>query len=60
MFMLMIAGLILVMAGATFAVRHPRAARESFSQTRKLHLAGLVTGAVLIALYSASVSTNLE
>jgi hypothetical protein len=31
MFVLMCAGLVLVAAGATFAVRHPRAAGEPFS-----------------------------
>jgi hypothetical protein len=56
MFVLMLAGIILVVAGATFAVRHPRSAGEPFSQVRKLYLAVSIAGAVLIAFYAASVS----
>jgi hypothetical protein len=36
-FVLMFAGLLLVVAGATFAVRHSKAAGEPFLQARTLH-----------------------
>lgn len=58
MFIMMIAGLILVAAGTTYAVRHPRATGEPFSPARKLYLGAMIAGAAFIGLYAAYVSAD--